>query len=130
VHALLEEISIGQVLTYAGRAAEARATIEDLLARAHQTGNPTTLSWAYYIAEEAIADADAERAVVAARDRYPTLTPDDQRLEAALARVRRRLGPRRTDAILADGAALTRAATLTRARAAIQAARQRMGPGP
>jgi predicted ATPase/DNA-binding SARP family transcriptional activator len=216
VHALLEEISIGQVLTYAGRAAEARAAIEDLLARAHQTGNPTTLSWAYYIAGEANADAGAERAltayaaaiehgsrgdsrlmvtlarsssiallarsddpqralaqfqqvldqwerlgneaahwwmllqlvmllaridadadaallagaVVAARDRYPTLTPDVQRLEAALARVRRRLGPGRTDAILAEGAALTRAATLTRARAAIQAARPRVGPGP
>jgi hypothetical protein len=126
-----------QLISKARDAAIAQAQFQQVLDQWERLGNEAAHWWMLLQLVMLLAriDADADAAllagaVVAARDRYPTLTPDVQRLDAALARVRRRLGPGRTDAILAEGAALTRAATLTRARAAIQAARPRVGPAP
>jgi hypothetical protein len=125
------------LLARSGDPQRALAQFQQVLDQWERLGNEAAHWWMLLQLVVLLAriDADADAAllagaVVAAQDRYPTLTPDVQRLEAALARVRRRLGPSRTDAILADGAALTRPAALTRARAAIQAARQRAGPAP
>ncbi|HVE98481.1 MAG TPA: BTAD domain-containing putative transcriptional regulator [Mycobacteriales bacterium] len=63
VRALADEVSIAQVLTYAGRSAEARRIMEDVLPRARRAANPSLLSWAHYIAGEATAGTDVERAL-------------------------------------------------------------------
>jgi hypothetical protein len=125
------------LLARSGDPQRALAHFQQVLDHWERLGNEAAQWWMLLQLAVLLAriDADADAAllagaVVAARDRYPTLAADVQRLDAALARIRRRLGPSRTDAALADGAALTRAATLSRARAAIQAARRRTGPAP
>ncbi len=67
------------------------------------------------------AGADREAAVVAGAVRahvhqMPGFAVDAERLQAALAHVRARLGDTTTDAALAEGEALSLAATLTAAR--------------
>jgi predicted ATPase/DNA-binding SARP family transcriptional activator len=63
VRALADEVSIAQVLTYAGRSSEARTIMDDVLPRARRTANPSLLSWAHFIAGEATAGTDVEHAL-------------------------------------------------------------------
>jgi tetratricopeptide (TPR) repeat protein len=65
VRAFADDVSVAQAMIYADRSAEAREVLVELLPVAHRAGNPSLLSWAYYITGEAAADVDIDRALAA-----------------------------------------------------------------
>jgi predicted ATPase len=65
VRALADDVSVAQAMIYAGRSVEAGEILAELLPKAHRAGNPSLLSWAYYITGEAAAAADIDRAIAA-----------------------------------------------------------------
>jgi tetratricopeptide (TPR) repeat protein len=65
VRALMDEVSVEQARTYGGHAAEAAGRMEELVARAVQTGCPSALCWAYYVAGLAVEYTDVDRAQIA-----------------------------------------------------------------
>jgi tetratricopeptide (TPR) repeat protein len=65
VRAFADDVSVAQAMIYADRSAEAREVLVQLLPVAHRAGNPSLLSWAYYITGEAAADVDIDRALAA-----------------------------------------------------------------
>jgi predicted ATPase/DNA-binding winged helix-turn-helix (wHTH) protein len=86
VRSLLSEASIAQVLSFGGRSAEAQETIEDVLARCQAAGNPTALSWAYYVSGLAWADDDLDQALTAYSAAIQHGMESDSRLFVMLAR--------------------------------------------
>jgi tetratricopeptide (TPR) repeat protein len=86
VRSLLSEASIAQVLSLGRRSAEARETIDDVLARCQASGNPTALSWAYYVSGVAWADDDPDRALTDYSAAIQYGTESDSRLFVMLAR--------------------------------------------
>jgi predicted ATPase/DNA-binding SARP family transcriptional activator len=65
VRGLMCDVSVSQVMSYGGAAAEAAERMPGLLARAREAGNPSLLAWTYYVLGEATAEVDRERAAAA-----------------------------------------------------------------
>lgn len=86
VSALLCEISISQALAYGGGSEQAAARLGDLLDSARRTGNPSALSWAYFVTAEAAADLDVGRALAAYSASIEHAAIVDNRLFGMLAR--------------------------------------------
>jgi predicted ATPase/DNA-binding SARP family transcriptional activator len=86
VTALLEEIAICQVHTYAGRGGEARERMVDLRRRASAMGNPSAIAWAGFVTGEAIGDTDVPAALAAYRSSVERSLEVDNRLFLGLAR--------------------------------------------
>lgn len=86
--ALMDEVSVCQALSYyAGRAAETAASIGGLIERARLTGNPSCITWAYYIdGEIKSALGDVPGAQAAYRTAVAAGTEAESRLFVTLAR--------------------------------------------
>ena len=79
-------LSVSQVMSYGGAAAEAAERMPDLLARARETANPSLLAWTFYVLGEALADVDRERAAAAWASAMEHGMRADNRLFVNLAR--------------------------------------------
>ena len=86
IQSLMCQMSVCQALAYAGRADEAVDRLRDLLASARAMGNPTAISWAYYLIGEALADSDLAGAMAAYRAAVDHGRRSDNRLFVMLAR--------------------------------------------
>jgi predicted ATPase/DNA-binding SARP family transcriptional activator len=83
---LLLEVAATHALATSSGANDAAAAIDDQLARAIRAGNPTTLSWAYYISGVVAATDDPDRALIAYRAAVDHGVAADSRLFVMLAR--------------------------------------------
>jgi predicted ATPase/DNA-binding SARP family transcriptional activator len=83
--ALADEVSVAQTLVYAGRAAESRRILDELLPRSAR-GGPGMLAWAHYVVGEAVTDIDVERAMAAYATAIAYADEVDCRLFEMLAR--------------------------------------------
>jgi predicted ATPase/DNA-binding SARP family transcriptional activator len=86
VRGLMCDVSVCQVMSYGGAAAEAAARMPDLVARARDTANPSLLAWAHYVLGEALADIDRDRAAAAWASAMEHGRQADSRLFVNLAR--------------------------------------------
>ena len=86
VPGLLTTLSVAHALINGRRADEAAALLADVVPRALRTGNPTTMTWAHYLAGEVINDSDPARAAVEYRAAVAAGTPADSRLFVTIAR--------------------------------------------
>jgi predicted ATPase/DNA-binding SARP family transcriptional activator len=84
--ALLEEIAICQVMTYAGRRTDALALLGDLNRRARESRSPSAIAWAKFVTAETTGDADVAAALAAYRTAIEESTKVDNRLFLGLAR--------------------------------------------
>lgn len=106
------------------------AAFEDTIEQWEQIGNEALQWWTLLgvvvLLERFGAAQDAAvlaGAVIAARERRPVFGPDTERLEAALTRIRDRLGTDATQAGLATGASFTLSTALAHARNSIRSLR-------
>jgi predicted ATPase/DNA-binding SARP family transcriptional activator len=86
IAALVAEVAVCQAMTYAGRSAQARENLTDLVRRARSTGNPSAIAWASYVTGEATADSDVPTALAAYRTAMEESLKVDNRLFLGLAR--------------------------------------------
>ena len=86
VAALVAEVAVCQATTYAGRSAEVRERLADLLCRARSMGNPSAIAWASYVTGEATAEVDVPAALAAYRTAIEESLKVDNRLFLGLAR--------------------------------------------
>ena len=86
VRGLMCDVSVSQVMSYGGAAAEAAERMPDLLARARESANPSLLAWTFYVLGEAWADVDRERAAAAWASAMEHGLQADSRLFVNLAR--------------------------------------------
>jgi hypothetical protein len=80
------DLSVCQVITYAGEAAAAAARAAALGEAIRDSGNPTALAWWHYVTGEAIAHSDPAGALAAYTAAVEHATRADNRLLAMLAR--------------------------------------------
>jgi tetratricopeptide (TPR) repeat protein len=86
VPGLLTALSVAHALINGRRADEAAAVLAEVVPRALRTGNPTTLTWAYYLSGELVNDGDPARAAAKYRAAVTCGTPADSRLFVTMAR--------------------------------------------
>jgi hypothetical protein len=84
--ALLEEVAICQVMSYASRRAEALRSLEDLTRRARAIRSPSAIAWAAFVTGEAIGDADVTASLAAYNTAVEEALKVDNRLFLGLAR--------------------------------------------
>jgi predicted ATPase/DNA-binding SARP family transcriptional activator len=86
IAALVADIAVCQVTTYAGRSSEARERLTELRRRAHATKNPSAIAWASFVTGEATAEVDVPAALSAYRNAMEESLKVDNRLFLGLAR--------------------------------------------